>query len=34
MGVQHDDYMTIEKFRKRANEQILAGWTPILPKQL
>ena len=34
MGAQHDNYMTIEEFRKRANEQILAGWTPILPKQV
>ncbi len=28
------DYMPIEEFGKRANEQIQAGWLPILPKQV
>jgi hypothetical protein len=31
---QRTDYMSIEEFRRRANEQIRAGWTPILPKQV
>jgi hypothetical protein len=34
MGTPRTDYMSIEEFRKRANERLAAGWTPILPKQV
>lgn len=33
-GPPRTDYTSMEEFKKRAKEQIRAGWTPILPKQV